>query len=88
MTRENERKLRNIIKNICRLEVEETYIENKLEEAHCNLMEELGFDSLLIVELIVEIEEVLGFDFDMNSLDINTLKFYDGLIETIKKYIG
>jgi len=37
------------------------------------LKEDLGFDSLTLVNLIVEIEEVLAIEFDVSDLDPNKL---------------
>ena len=88
MTKENEVKLKGVIKSVCRLDVESDFIDNILLDTHCNLIDTLGFDSLLIVELILEIENTFDFEFDMNSLDINELKFYDKLKFAIDNYIG
>lgn len=88
MTKENEVKLKKVIKSICRLGIEDSFLDEMLTDEHCNLLEKLGFESLLIVELVSEIEEVFNFEFDMNSLDISKLKFYDGLRATIDGYIG
>jgi acyl carrier protein len=88
VTTENEIKLKKVIKSICRLEIDEKYLDEMLMDGHCDLFEKFGFESLLIVELISEIEEVFNFEFDMNSLDISKLKFYDGLRAIIEGYIG
>lgn len=88
MTRKNEDKLKKAILKICRLDVEENFLEEKLKNEHCDIISELGFDSLLIVELIAELEEVFSIEFDMNRLDINTLKFYDELKASVDNYIG
>lgn len=50
-------------------------------------MEDLGFDSILIVELVVKIEDEFKFEFDMNSLDIDKLKYYDELKRCIDYFV-
>lgn len=87
MSQENEKRLIEIIKKVCRLEVEPGLIDELLKSDECDIMESMGFDSLLIVELIVEIEDEFGFEFDMNRLNINKLKIFGLLKETIGSYI-
>lgn len=88
MTYENEQKLIKVIASACRLEMDEPYIAKILRSDNCNIIERLGFDSLLIVELIVELEETFDFEFDMNALNINKLKYYDELKKSIDSYVG
>ena len=52
----------------------------------CNLKEELGFDSLLMVELIIEIEEQLGFEFEAEEMDMKRLQSYQNLLELVKRH--
>ncbi|MEZ3425860.1 MAG: acyl carrier protein [Lachnospiraceae bacterium] len=87
MNAENEKLLIEIIKRVCKLEINEGCIEETLKKENCDLKASLGFDSLLMVELIVEIEDAFGFEFDMNSLSTDTLKYYDGLKRAIEKYL-
>ena len=52
---ETERKLREIILKTARMDlIEET--ENLFLDSECDLMVDFGLDSLLMVELVVEIE--------------------------------
>lgn len=88
MTQENKNELKKIIKSICRLEVEGDFIDKILKDEHCNLVEKLGFDSLLIVQLIVEIEELFNIEFDMDSLDVDKFKYIDKLVQEIDNKIG
>lgn len=88
MTYTNEEKLIRVITATCRLELEEAEIVGILKNDNCNIIEQLGFDSLLIVELIVEVEAAFGFEFDMNNLDINKLKYYSELKQIIDGYVG
>lgn len=84
MTYDKEEKLINVVASVCRLELEKEKVAEVLRGGNCNIIEQLGFDSFLIVELIVELEQAFGFEFDMNALDINKLKYYDEL----KKCVG
>lgn len=43
------------------------------------LIKDLGFDSLNMVELIVEIEEAFDAEIEDDDLDINTLNSYQSL---------
>ena len=88
MTYENEERLIGVIAAACRLEMDEVQIADILRGGNCNIIERLGFESLLIVELIVELEEAFDFEFDMNALDINKLKYYDELKKSIDSYVG
>lgn len=87
MNIENENKLKEAIKSVCRMENESGYVEELLCKENCDLIDELGFDSLLFVELVVEIEDALGFEFDMNNLDINKLRHLDELKKIIDEYM-
>ena len=66
----------------------EDEIINCLSKEECDLKEELGFDSLIMVELVVEIETQYNIEFDMNELDINVLKKFTSLRKLVEKYIG
>ena len=50
------------------------------------LAEELGFDSLKIIELIVRAEEVYSIEIDETYLHPSNLKTFIDLFELIKKY--
>lgn len=50
------------------------------------LAEELGFDSLKIIELIVRAEEIYSIEIDETDLDPSKLKTVKDLFELIKKY--
>lgn len=87
MSKENEKRLIDAIKRVCRLEVESDYIDNLLSSDECDIKASLGFESLLIVELVVEIEDEFGFEFDMNQLNISSLKIVGSLKKLVENYI-
>ena len=67
-----------------------TFSDNWLidtKEDLINVIDELGFDSLLFVELIVSIEDEFGIEFDMNNLDINKLRHLNELKNIVSGYL-
>ena len=87
MTPENELKLKEAIKSVCRMEKESGYVDGLLNDENCDLIDELGFDSLLFVELIVSIEDEFEIEFDMNNLDINKLRHLNELKNIVSGYL-
>lgn len=81
-----EEQVREILKELCRLDLTEEEKEKILQNKDCNLKEELGFDSLLMVELIIEIEEQLGFEFEAEEMDMKRLRSYQNLLELVKRH--
>ena len=77
--------LKRIIGEIMRMDISDSEVEKKLNYSECDLMDDLGLDSLLMVELIVDVENFFGIEFDFDSLDINILRKYMKLKEHILK---
>ena len=50
-----------------------------------DLIESLGFDSFLMVELVVELEAAFDMEFDVNDMDMEELKIYGGLKAAVEK---
>jgi acyl carrier protein len=88
MTLEDEKKLREAIRKTSRIEYSEDYYDTTLSDEHCDIMDKFGFDSLRIIELVLEIEEIFGFEFDMDELDINKVRYYDLLKAKINEGIN
>lgn len=79
---ETERRLREIILKIAKMNLtEET--ENLFSNPDCDLMADFGLDSLLMVELVVDIESAFEIEFGLEDLDIKMLKKYDELLKYI-----
>lgn len=53
-----------------------------------NLIDDMGFDSLKMIELIIKIEEVFNIQLDDNELEIETLSNFQKLLLLIQKKIG
>lgn len=87
MTQESILKIKQAIKNVCKMEKESGYIDEVLAKDEFDLAEELGFDSLLFVELVVEIETELDFEFDMKDLDTSSFKKWSSLKNVIERYL-
>ena len=84
---ETERKLREIILKTARMDlIEET--ENLFLDSECDLMVDFGLDSLLMVELVVEIESAFDIEFGLEDLDIEVLKKYNELLKYINDLKG
>lgn len=62
-----EMKLEKIVKNGM-----ENYMVTELNDT-TNLFEDLGYDSISIMKLIIDIEEEFGAELDMDYLDIDDL---------------
>ena len=55
---------------------------------YTNLINDLGFDSIQLVELVVEIEKAYSIEFKDEDLNIDILQIYGGLLNTVKRLIG
>ena len=53
-----------------------------------NLSEDLGFDSISIINLIVELEDEFDIEIDDNDLDFNKIAEFNYLCKIIKKQIN
>lgn len=79
-----EERLKEIVKRLCRLALSEKEKEDLLCCKDCDLKEDLGFDSLLMVELIVEIEEAFGFEFEVDSMDMKKMLNFGHLLSLVE----
>lgn len=84
---ETERKLREIILKTARMDLIEV-TENLFLDSECDLMVDFGLDSLLMVELVVEIESAFDIEFGLEDLDIEVLKKYNELLKYINDHKG
>lgn len=87
MKNEDLMKLQKLVKRLCRINLDEEYFEKAFSSTECDLLDDFGFDSLLMVQLLVEIEEVFSFEFDMDSLHMEALKNWKTLVKTVDALI-
>lgn len=52
-----------------------------------NLIKDLGFDSIIIIQLIVDIEEEFGFTIDDNDFDLDNFVIYELLLNYIESHL-
>lgn len=52
-----------------------------------NLFLELGFDSIMLVQLLADIEEHYGILFKDEDMDTDNLSTVSALVETVKRYV-
>ena len=80
-------KLQKIIVAQC----ERKFSEDEVKRLFCtevDLRETLGFDSILMVQLVVELESAFEIEFDLENLDIDILRYYSKLKNIINEKIG
>ena len=70
------------ISNVADVEIKKNIIEGY------NLSEDLGFDSISIINLIVELEDEFDIEIDDNDLDFNKIAEFNYLCKIIKKRIN
>ena len=63
----------------------DTDVESINEET--NLLTNLGFDSIMLVQLIAEIEDVFEITFEDSDMDVDILYKFSELKRTVNKYI-
>lgn len=81
---ETEIKLREIILKVARMDLTEE-ADKLFSDPDCDLMTDFGLDSLLMVELVVEIESAFDIEFGLEDLDIEVLKKYGRLVKYINE---
>lgn len=58
----------------------------KLEQFH--LVNDLGFDSMQVIDLIMEIEQKFDFDFDDDEMDIELICDFQELVKLVEQKIA
>lgn len=75
-------KLKSLICECSKFEVDPTQIKDET-----NLIEELQFDSISLIELISKVEESYCVDFNYSDLDLDVISVYKGLESTLEQYL-
>ena len=75
--------LRSIIKKVGKFPFSEKNLIRLLEKKECDLIDDVGFDSILFIQMIVEVELCFKIQFVLEELDINLLRKYKDLKKCI-----
>lgn len=77
-----EKEINRIIADISYVSIDETDVNEKI-----NLYDDLSFDSLQIMQLIVEIEEMFLIEIADEDLDIDRIIDVSSLYELVRRYM-
>lgn len=66
------------------LDIAKVSMNDTLDFSNMNLANDLGYDSLMIIELIVTLEEKYGFEINFDDLDLEKIYDLAVLIEIVK----
>lgn len=77
-----EEKLKEVIVNIAMQDVDVADINEET-----NLVKDLGYDSVQIIELIVELETEFDIEIEDDDLDIENMVVYSRLYKTVESKI-
>ncbi|MCL2864490.1 MAG: phosphopantetheine-binding protein [Lachnospiraceae bacterium] len=69
-----EEKIREVLFALSKSEIKLGMLEDSLD-----LVNDLGFDSILIVQMVVELEEVFDIEFEDDELDMKILSNYGNI---------
>lgn len=84
---EIEKKLIELIDETIRIEMLQGDIIKFENKENCDLMNDLGFDSLLMVKLIIDVENCFNLEFGLEDLNIEYLRKYQNLLKYIIDYL-
>lgn len=80
-----EYRLNEIISRLIRIEEKKEKISEFTEKPDCDLIDDFGLDSILMVELTVEIENEFNIEFELEDLNISLLRNYNYLKDYISE---
>ena len=76
-------KLQRLICEVIRINQNKEVVSELVIGQECDLLEDFGLDSLLMVQLIVEIESEFDLEFELSDLNMNVLRKYNNLRDYI-----
>lgn len=76
-------KLQKLICEITRINQNKERVQELSANKECDLIHDFGLDSLLMVQLIVEIESEFDIEFDLTDLNMDVLRKYHNLRDYI-----
>lgn len=81
-------RLQHLICNAIRINQNRNVVSEFVVDQGCDLLDDLGLDSLLMVQLIVEIESEFDLEFDLADLNMDVLRKYHKLRDYIISHQG
>lgn len=82
-----ERGLKSIIVKMKGKELSDIDVDNLLRRTECDLVDDLGFDSFLLVRLLVEVEKEFNMEFSLDELQFEVFRKYHKLRDGILKHL-
>lgn len=76
-------KLQRLICEVIRISQNKEMVSELVIGQECDLLDDFGLDSLLMVQLIVEIESEFDLEFELADLNMNVLRKYNNLRDYI-----
>lgn len=81
-------RLQQLIREVIRINQNKDAVSELVVGQKCDLLDDFGLDSLLMVQLIVEIESEFDLEFDLADLNMDVLRNYHNLREYIVSHQG
>lgn len=81
-------RLQHLIREVIRINQNKDAVSELVVEQECDLLDDFGLDSLLMVQLIVEIESEFDLEFDLADLNMDVLRKYHNLRDYIVSHQG
>lgn len=81
-------RLQHLIREVIRINQNKDVVSELVVGQECDLLDDFGLDSLLMVQLIVEIESEFDLEFDLADLNMDVLRKYHNLRDYIVSHQG
>lgn len=81
-------RLQQLIREVIRINQNKDAVSELVVGQKCDMLDDFGLDSLLMVQLIVEIESEFDLEFDLADLNMDVLRNYHNLREYIVSHQG
>lgn len=81
-------RLQRLICEVVRIDQKKDVVSELVAKSECDLLDDFGLDSLLMVQLIVEIETEFELEFDLVDLNMDVLRKYHNLRNYIISHQG
>ena len=81
-------RLQHLIREVIRINQNKDAVSELVVGQECDLLDDFVLDSLLMVQLIVEIESEFDIEFDLADLNMDVLRKYHNLRDYIVSHQG